>query len=677
MQTDTNHPRPDFVRQEQWTSLNGLWAFKPDPLDQGLGEEWFVPGKAAFEQSIRVPFAWETLASEVNLQWMPVGWYQLGVKAPSSRKDIHTILHIGAAHYRCQAWLNGVRLGEHVGGYLPFEFDLTPALEAGKGDLILRVEAPVDKRFIPHGKQSSLPEDDYDDCAFTPSSGIWQSIWLEGRPATYIKKLLLRPDENLAGINAQIFLNGSGLDQAVLNVGILGEGSQELYVNGQQVIDVHLPIENIRQWQPSDPYLYSVVAQLESPEGIDSVTSYTGLRKFEVKAGRFYLNGERIYLRGVLDQGYWPQSGYTAPDTSALRRDVELALSAGYNLVRKHIKLEDPRWLYWADRLGLLVWEEPPCVGRYSREAIAAFEAQLPPMVERDGNHPSIILWGIYNEEWGLNWQLARDYEKQDDVARAYDRLAAVDHSRPIIDNSGWWHVKTDVLDWHYYNEDMRGWKNVNAALATDPNAWFGHCLSDTRWYETQLWIPGRRLPNIPLMNGEYGGGSSHNQGWLFRWQTQDLRRHNAINGYIYTELYDVEHEKVGIFSAERKLKDLGCAPATINAETLIIFDILPEVPGIDLIAGEGEFRVGVLISHHGAGPIQGRLIWGWADDDQEGAITIEVRPFEISTTVQIDARIPEGMERSRLQVRFLGDEEKCYASGFLDVARHSQAEDS
>lgn len=677
MQTHTDHPRPDFARPEHWISLNGKWGFKPDPLDQGLAEGWYIPGKVVFEQSIQVPFAWETPASGINLHWMPVGWYQLSFETPTDWEGLHTVLHLGAVHYRCQAWLNGGELGEHVGGYLPFGFDLTNGLEAGKGILILRVEAPVDKRFIPHGKQRSLPEDNYNDCAFTPSSGIWQSVWLEGRPATYIDKLLLHPDEHLNGIRARIFLSGPDLDQAMLNVGIIGEGSQRLAVCGQQVIEVHLPVGNARKWQPSDPYLYSVLAQLESQDGVDQVTSYTGLRKFEVKDGMFCLNGERIYLRGALDQGYWPGSGYTGPDDATIRRDVELALSAGYNLVRKHIKLEDPRWLYWADRLGLLVWEEPPCVGRYSQESIAAFEEQLPPMVERDRNHPCIVLWGIYNEEWGFNWQLAQHRSMQNEVARAYDKLASLDHSRPIIDNSGWWHVKTDVLDWHYYDEDMRSWVKTSAALAADPDTWFGHRLSDSHWYETKCWVPGCEVQNVPLMNGEYGGGSLHNQGWLFRWQTQDIRRHASFNGYIYTELYDIEHEKVGIYTADRKLKDLGCDPATINADTVIIFDILPKRPGVDFVADECEFWVNVIISHHGAKPINGQLVWGWTEVGLEGAIPIEVRPFENSGNVQIKARLPEGVERGRLRVRFLGENNQCHACNFLEVARRLLVEAS
>jgi beta-galactosidase/beta-glucuronidase len=665
-----DHPRPDFARPENWHSLNGPWAFKPDPENQGLAQRWFDPGAVAFDRTIRVPFAWETPASGIQLEWMPIGWYRLSITRPGGWEGLRTVLHVGAAHYHCQAWLNGEWLGEHFGGYLPFELDLSEHLADGQGVLVLRVEAPVDKRFIPHGKQRSHPPDDYNDCAFTASSGIWQPVWLEARPATYLEGIVLRPDTELTGFTARVSLRGSGLDHATLRILVDGEDPLSLEVGGKMEMPVDLPLSKPHLWQPADPHLYAVDLELESRDGIDRVTSYTGLRAFTIRDGRFYLNGERIYLRGALDQGYWPHTGYTAPDDTALRRDVELAQSAGYNLIRKHIKLEDPRWLYWADRLGLLVWEEPPCVGRYSPQALSAFEAQFAPMVARDGNHPSIILWGIYNEEWGLDWRLAEHPDMPTDVARAYDRLAALDHSRPILDNSGWWHVKTDVVDWHYYDEDMRSWMQVSAALAADPHAWFGHRLSDTRWYETQFWVPGCEVPNLPLMNGEYGGGSPHNQGWLFRWQTQDLRRHAALNGYIYTEFYDVEHEKVGIYTADRQLKALGCDPATLNAETVILFDLIPESPEADMVVGESEFQLDVLLSHHGSQPVRGQLVWGWTDEHWEGAAWVEVKPFEHSQPLPIVAHLPEGTQTGQLQVRFLGDDNRCHAYGFINVSR-------
>jgi beta-galactosidase/beta-glucuronidase len=663
------HPRPDFARTNFWKSLNGRWDFKPDPDDEGVSQGWHIPGRLSFDQKILVPFAWETPNSGINQQWLPVGWYQTKISPPQSWQSLHTVLHIGAAHYRCQGWLNSKFLGEHLGGYLPFEFDLTAALVKGEGDLILRVEAPIDKRYIPHGKQRSLPEDDYDDCAFTASSGIWQSVWMEGRPPTYIQSLTLRPDKNLKGIDAQVHLDGPHAGQAQVSLIVANEKPQILKADGKNVLSVHLPISEPRKWHPNDPHLYDVKVELESPDGIDLIHSYTGLRRFEVQRDRFYLNGEQIYLRGALDQGYWPDSGYTAPDDSALRRDIELALSTGYNLIRKHIKLEDPRWLYWADQLGMLVWEEPPNVGRYAKESIAAFEAQLGPMVERDCNHPCIILWGLYNEEWGLDWRLAEDAEKQADVAHAYDRLSALDHSRPIIDNSGWWHVKTDVLDWHYYDEDMHGWMETSASLASNSDSAYAHRLSDIRSYETKLWVPGYQRPNLPLINSEYGGGKPHKQGWLFRWQTQDLHRRAVFNGYIYTELYDVEYEKVGIYTATRQLKDLGCDPKMVNAETVLCFDMVPVSPGLDYLAKDRKVKVNLLVAHHGKKLISGKLRWEWITDPNEPrTFPVQVQPFEIRHLLTIETTLPADLDQAQLLVRLIDEHEKVLATNFLDI---------
>jgi beta-galactosidase/beta-glucuronidase len=589
---------------------------------------------------------------------VPVEWLQERV-----------ILHFGAVHYSCQVWLNGRRIGEHTGGYLPFSFDITDALEEGQGELIVRVEAPLDKLAIPHGKQRSRPVDDYDGCAFTASSGIWQSVWVEGRPATAIERVQLRSGDDLASIAVQVALAGSHLSTAELTVQVEGQPEQVIAVEGRSTIALTLPVDNPQLWTPQTPHLYHVTLRLKSEDGEDRVGSYTGLRRIETRGNRLLLNGERLYLRGALDQGYWPNSGYTAPTDKALRQDVELALAAGYNLIRKHIKFEDPRWLYWADRLGLLVWAEPPCVGRYSPEAIARFEAQLAPMVARDGNHPAIILWGIYNEEWGLDWRTAQDKEKQEAVSRAYDLLSGLDGSRPIIDDSGWSHVKTDVLDWHYYDNDIRGWNRVTTALVNDMSSWFGHQIAVDNWYETRLSLPDTDHSGLPLMNGEYGGGSTDvERGWHLRWQTQELRRHDAVSGYIYTELYDVEHELCGIYTAQRQLKPLGCNPAHVNAETVIIFDLVPVRPGLDYIAKQPDFEVTVRLSHQGAQPLAGRLIWSWEGSEQEEAVALEVAPFTITDSIPVRTQLPADQAKGRLVVRFRDGEGADRAYEFLDV---------
>ena len=670
MRIREEYPRPDFDRSHCWESLNGKWKFAPDPTHQGLLSHWEQPGTILWSQSIQVPFAWETALSEVRQEWLPAGWYRHFIQRPVAWTEEQTILHFGAVHYHCQVWINGQWVGEHTGGYVPFSFDITDVLLDGQGELIVYVEAPLDKLAIPHGKQRSRPADGYDDCAFTASSGIWQSVWLEGRPATFIQQVDLEPGSQLDSIAAQIYLQGKHLADATLAVAIDGMPEQIVPIQGATALSLIWPVKHPQTWTPRHPHLYYVRLRLESPDGIDYVTSYTGLRRIEVRGNRLVLNGEQLYLRGALDQGYWPESGYTAPTDDALRLDVELALKAGFNLIRKHIKLEDPRWLFWADRLGLLVWAEPPCVGRYSSVAIRRFEEQLPLMVARDRNHPSIILWGIYNEEWGLDWRTVQDVEKQEAVARAYDLLAAHDHSRPIIDDLGWNHVKTDVLDWHYYDEDNRRWREVTNALVSDPNTWFGHQLAVDRWYETQLNVADAQHQQMPLMNGEYGvGATPAERGWYFCWQTQELRRQEAINGYIYTELYDVEHELCGIYDAQRQLKPLGCDPAQVNAETVIIFDLLPKSPDLDYVVAQREFQITLCLSHQGPRLLRGKLIWGWENDMTNGGdLPLELEPYTITENFPITLSLPASQSTGKLHVQFIDESNQCYAHSFVHV---------
>ncbi|GCE23028.1 hypothetical protein [Dictyobacter kobayashii] len=285
---------------------------------------------------------------------------------------------------------------------------------------------------------------------------------------------------------------------------------------------------------------------------------------------------------------------------------------------------------------------------------------------------------GIYNEEWGLDWRSGLDVEKQQAVIRAYDLLASHDHSRPIIDDSGWNHVKTDVLDWHYYDNDNQRWRDVTAALAGDNTTWFGHQLGVDHWYETQLCVTGHEHQEIPLLNGEYGvgGSSDEERGWYFRWQTQELRRHDAISGYIYTELYDVEYELGGLYNAWRQLKSLGYDPAqVINADTVIIFDLVPYSFGLDYIVEQAELTIPYQISHQGSQSIHGQLRYWW-EDDSSGAHqqALDIDPYTITALQTLHFKLPSAQARGRLHVQLLDQHGHCCAYAFLDMASAREA---
>ncbi|MBS2547482.1 glycoside hydrolase family 2 [Catenulispora sp. NL8] len=645
------YPRPHFDRSHAWLNLNGTWDFSRDP--DGWGEQ------------IVVPFAWETEAAGPEAHWLEWGWYRRQLAAPADWSGQRIVLHFGAVHHFATVWVNGTLVGEHEGGYTPFELDVTDALDGqGGGTLVVRVHAPLDKREIVHGKQRSIPRDVYDVCAFTPSSGIWQPVWLEARPATYLADVALRAGAELDAIEATVSIGGSagsaGSGSASgsgvrLTATVAGEQPVTVEVaDPSQPVSFRLPIAEPRLWSPADPHLYPVTVTLESADGTDRVAATTGLRRVETDGDRILLNGERLYVRGVLDQGYWPRTGITAPEDQAFVTDLEAARAAGFNLVRKHLKLEDPRFLHHADRLGMLVWAEPASTGVFTDEAVARFEAQIEPMVRRDGNHPSIVIWGLYNEEWGLDWDVAADPRKQEATRHAYDLLKALDPTRPAVDDSGWSHVATDLLDWHVYDEYPDGWAAKVRALLADGEPGFPVGIGPGTVVEKVLMADGRPVPRVPNLNSEFGGGlTSVERGWNLRWQTLELRRYDALSGYVWTELYDIEHETAGIYAFDRGAKDDGGNPPDLtNAVTVAIPDVVPLAPGCDLVAAEGggvEFDV--RISHHGPAAVEVTVVpvWGAALQpydftrvpDSGSGQSVKVQPFRLSEAVRIRELMP------------------------------------
>lgn len=672
------YPRPDLVRDGGWLVLNGDWEFLPDG-DLDFDEACDLP-TSPWGSRIVVPFAWETAASGIGRTWLERGWYRRPLQVPLNWANGRVFLRFGAVHHAAAVWLDDAPVGTHEGGYTPFEFDITDHLIPGRpAQLIVRVDAPSDKRSIIHGKQRSLPPDDYDDVAFTPTSGIWQSVWIEQRPATWLGALSINGD-SLTGFQIDARIDGDRNVPVQLTVAVSGAGSlakTALTLDRNGVARSFVPVESTRLWSPADPYLYEATLRVSTEAGTDVVHANAGLRRFEARGEAFYLNGHRCYLRGVLDQGYWPGTGMTAPTAKALYADLELARDAGYNLVRKHLKFEDPIWLHAADRLGMLVWEEPACPSRFRPEAIAAFEDQLPAMVQRDGNHPSIVIWGLYNEEWGLDWDVPGDREKMAAVIRAYDQLKALDPTRPIVDNSGWAHVRTDIIDWHHYVTDPRIWKDTVAGYATGKFESIAVPLGDTDAKDIYATADHPR-DGVPFMNSEYGTGYTNLQrGWQLRWQTQELRRHDRNAGYIYCELTDIEHEMAGFLYADRQPKDLGGLElADINAETTLVFDVAPAQAGIDVVARPGEqLAVPVRLSHHGADLLCVTIAAAWIAPgaplppgcppatDRTSEFT--VHPFQLSDPHEFTVTVPAATARLYVWAERDGSP---VARGFLDV---------
>lgn len=440
-----------------------------------------------------------------------------------------------------------------------------------------------------------------------------------------------------------------------------------------------------RLWSPADPYLYRVEVAVDDGTGApDRVVATTGLRRIEVRGEQLFLNNARFFMRGVLDQGYWPATGLTAPDAAALREDTHLARGLGYNLVRKHLKFEEPLWLHEADVTGMLVWAEPACPSRFSPEAADAFEAQLPAMVERDGNHPSIVVWGLYNEEWGLDWDIPGSPARAEAAVRAYDRLSDLDSTRPIVENSGWSHVKSDLVDWHYYEPDLARWKRAMAEIALGTRETFPVRLAPDFTVDKSLY-GSEDFPRqgIPIVNGEYGEGfTSLERAWHLRWETQEMRRHDRFAGYVYTEFADVEHENAGLLTTHRRVKEWGgCVPSDVNAETVLVLDVIPLAAGADIEPPPTPLVFDVHVSHHGAHALSGSMHAAWAragspinpvpDRPDFSARMGCVRPFEISDAVTVEVPAREGP--ARLIVWFADDSGSVVARSFLDAAEVEQ----
>ncbi|MFF0793964.1 glycoside hydrolase family 2 protein [Streptomyces spiralis] len=657
------YPRPHFDRSHAWLSLDGAWDFRADP-----GQEHSEDTADGYDQRITVPFAWETPASGIAAHWLQTAWYRRMFTVPADWTGRRIVLHFGAVHHEATVWVNGTEVAHHEGGYTPFSADVTDALGDGGQLLVVRVHAPADKLDIAHGKQRSMPRDDYDGVCFTPSSGIWQSVWLEHRPATHLAALRLRPTGDLTGIAVEASVHGPHTDGAVLRLRVRGEDTAVTTdVDPEGRARTELLLAEPRLWSPQDPHLYHVEAELTSADGTDHVTGYTGLRSVTVDGETLLLNGERLFVRGVLDQGYWPETGITPPDDAALRRDLELAAAAGYNLVRKHLKLEDPRFVHHADTLGMLLWAEPASPGRFSPASTAAFAEQIEPMVERDGNSPAIVIWGLYNEEWGLDWDIPGDPAKQRATADAYDRLKALDPTRPVVDNSGWTHVKTDLLDWHYYDESAASWARTIADLLSGERDDFPVKLGPDYVVHKKLAVPGQPLRGLPNLNSEYGGGfTGLERAWHLRWQTQELRRHDRLAGYVYTELYDIEHESAGLLDFHRGAKDLaGVDPAHVNAPTTLVLDVTPLAPGRDLVTATREFSVDVRVSHHGSEPVTGLLHTAWTPvygpapggpGDAVAGCRAEAKPYVLGSPVTVSAALPEGWTSGRLHLALVAD---------------------
>ncbi|MBA4148967.1 MAG: glycoside hydrolase family 2 [Verrucomicrobia bacterium] len=571
-QTPPAYPRPQFVRQH-WLSLDGKWEFAFDDVDQGLRLGW--SGGRQLEMSIVVPFPYQTELSGINDKSIhEVVWYAREFTVPQEWESHEVLLHFGAVDYHTVVWLNGHEVGHNRGGHVPFWFNIRPYLHKGVNRLTLRVEDRQDP-YQPRGKQSpsGLPHG----IDYYCTTGIWQSVWLEPVPPIRIGELKITPHAEESLLELMVYLHapatGWRLETEVMD-GDLVVAREEAHAT-YAATRFRLKIANPKLWSPGSPHLYDLRVRLfDGDQLLDEVESYAGLRSVKIVDGRVLLNDAPTFLLMVLDQGYWPESYLAAPSDDALRLDVELTKQLGFNAARKHQKIEDPRWLYWCDRLGLLVWGEMANARAWSLEAEERLLAEWERAIRRDYNHPCIITWVPVNESMGFPGLEESHPGQYAFLERIVELTRRLDSTRPVIDNDGWEHTNvTDICAIHDYTPTAEGLRErYKETLAGGP-------LPAGVWYKNKpLFVLGSEHRGQPVMLTEVGGflmtpkdipeekrdglykfyASIENSEELlakYRDLMEGLASLEFLAGFCYTQLTDVEQEINGLLTYDRKPK--------------------------------------------------------------------------------------------------------------------------
>lgn len=560
------YPQPQFQR-EQWLTLNGRWEFEFDDSGAGLDENW-AAGKKTFSRAITVPFAFESKLSGIgDTSFHPVVWYRRTFEVPAGWKGKRVLLHFGAVDYRAAVWVNGQQAGTHEGGHVPFRFDITPLLKPGANVLTVRAEDPPTDRSIPRGKQYWEPKSR--GIWYTRTSGIWQPVWLESTGASYLEKVRATPaldgtvrfEARIGRWRPGLMVNARiGWDKRVVAVSSVSAESDRAVIAAQ--------VGDPRLWSVDTPNLYDVTYELrQGEEVLDRVQSYIGFRSVAIDGGRVTINRRPVYLKMVLDQGYWPESTITPPTDEAIQYDIRMTKEMGFNGARKHQKLEDPRYLYWADKMGLLVSSEMANAQRFDEAYVDRFTREWIEAMERDYNHPSIIMWIPINESWGV--PNLHDSRQQDHLRALYALTRSLDPRRLVIDNDGWEHTEmTDLFGIHDYARDgsilERKYQNLGKPGAGVPDNARAALAAGNRYNGSPVflsefggiaYIPAGQ--QVPAESWGYSGVEKDANAALARLQSlyEAIARIPGFMGICYTQLTDVEQEVNGLLTYDRKPK--------------------------------------------------------------------------------------------------------------------------
>ena len=551
------YPRPDFARDD-WQNLNGFWEFSFQ--------------QPVFDKRILVPFCYQSKASGIgDPRDVERVWYRRHFTIESERIGAGRILlHFGAVDYSATCWINGTFVGEHQGGHTSFCLDITEQVHSGENEVVLCAadDLAADK---PRGKQSWIGKPFH--CWYTATTGIWQSVWIEYAGDVYLRRVKITPDVDRMQATYELFLSSSETCMVEIQQSLETKEEANTFAqlnvkckNGYGKAIASFPDWDIRRnellWSPDRPNLIDVNIRVVNPGKDDRVSTYFGLRQISISGSSILLNGDLCFQRLVLDQGYWPDSLLTPPSDEAIRQDIQLVKDMGFNGVRKHQKIEDPRFYYWADKMGLLVWGELPSAYQFNDNAIERSSRELIEFVERDYNHPCIITWVPINESWGVR-NILTDQQQQDYARALLYLIKSLDKTRLISGNDGWEQIsQTDICAIHDYSlqtDTLDKYHNMEKVLHTGVR-------------NRILYADGNAHCHQPIIMSEYGGiAFEHDtaQGWGYYDGAKDeqeylerilsvthfLRDSGLFAGYCYTQLTDVLQEVNGLLTQERKPK--------------------------------------------------------------------------------------------------------------------------
>jgi hypothetical protein len=603
----TTHPRP--LLRRTWVDLSGPWEFRYDDDDLGLDAGWCRdwPTTSTF---IEVPFPPESKSSGIaDRGFHPVLWYRRTLEV-RRRPDRRVVLHFGAVDYRAVVWVNGHRVADHEGGHTPFSADITDVLHDGEAhELVVRAEDDPADLGQPRGKQDWRL--DPHSIWYHRTSGIWQTVWLEEVANLHIGGIQWTPDVETGTLRLAVRTSQSvpGLRLRV-----------RLRLRGHLLVDDSYAVltqETVRQiqlpkswgtlsprevlWSPDHPNLLDAELQLLDGDDtpVDEVASYCALRSVRISDDQFLLNGRPYFLRLVLEQGYWPQSHLTPPSQDALREEVELIKSLGFNGVRVHQKVAEPQFLYWCDRLGLVVWAEMPAAYEFSRQTSGRLIREWLEVLERDRSHPCIVVWVPFNESWGVP-DVVTSMAQQELVRTLYHLTRSIDPTRPVVGNDGWEQVVADIATVHDYSargETLRERYGTRSAVE--------NTLQHVQPGHRRVLLPGFALDGHPVMITEFGGitlgAATHDEVWGAYGATPDadsfLERYKAlvdalldspaISGFCYTQLTDTVQEQNGLVTEDRvpklpveMLRAINCrTSAAVPADEIGAFQYGDYVP--------------------------------------------------------------------------------------------------